>query len=160
MKTEDDKLWHSLTNYTFWEKKKDRNFVTMFTNDISYIKAWNNYIAWLYIIWLEFGWNLQTWNTLRQPATEDWFFSDWQVLLATNMSSNVYSSVLWKRYTKEFCTYFCTLFEIFIFCPKIQLKFHKKNCQKNLGWKTRENVGVLSKLIFGQNLTFRIVCSM
>ena len=30
-----------------------------------------------------------------------------------------------------------------------QLWFHEKNCQKkNLGWKTRENVGVLSKLNF------------
>ena len=70
-----------------------------------------------------------------------------------------------------------TLFEIFIFCPKIQLWFpekivhfwgvknswkccafglfscwqlwfHEKNCQKKIGWKTRENVGVLSKLNF------------
>ena len=67
------------------------------------------------------------------------------------------------------------MFEIFIFCPKIQLWFpekivdffgvknsrkccgfglfsywqlwfHEKNCQKIFGWKTRENVGVLSKL--------------
>ena len=72
--------------------------------------------------------------------------------------------------------YPATLFEIFIFCPKSQLWFpvkivdfllknswkccgfglfscwqlwfHEKNCQKNLGWKTRENVGVLSKLNF------------
>ena len=29
-----------------------------------------------------------------------------------------------------------------------QLWFHAKNCQKNFGWKTRENVGVLSKLNF------------
>ena len=29
-----------------------------------------------------------------------------------------------------------------------QLWFHEKNCQKNLGWKTRENVGVMSKLNF------------
>ena len=29
-----------------------------------------------------------------------------------------------------------------------QLWFHEKNCQKNFGWKTRENVGVLSKLNF------------
>ena len=70
-----------------------------------------------------------------------------------------------------------TLFEIFIFCPKIhfwfpekivdffwvkkswkccgfglyscwQLWFHEKNCQKKFGWKTRQNVGVLSKLNF------------
>ena len=27
-----------------------------------------------------------------------------------------------------------------------QLWFHKKSCQKNFGWKTHENVGVLSKL--------------
>ena len=27
-----------------------------------------------------------------------------------------------------------------------QLWFHEKNCQKKFGWKTRENVGVLSKL--------------
>ena len=70
-----------------------------------------------------------------------------------------------------------TLFEIFIFCPKIQLWFpdkivdffgvknswkccgfelfscwqlwlHEKICQKKIGWKTRANVGVLSKLNF------------
>ena len=29
-----------------------------------------------------------------------------------------------------------------------QLWFHEKNCQKTFGWKTRENVGVLSKLNF------------
>ena len=29
-----------------------------------------------------------------------------------------------------------------------QLCFHEKNCQKNVGWKTRENVGVLSQLNF------------
>ena len=29
-----------------------------------------------------------------------------------------------------------------------QLWFHEKNCQKKFGWKTRENVGVLSKLNF------------
>ena len=69
-----------------------------------------------------------------------------------------------------------TLFQIFIFCPKIQLWypekncpivlgetrenaavleflscwqlwFHEKNCQKNLGWKTRENVGDLHFLV-------------
>ena len=41
-----------------------------------------------------------------------------------------------------------TLFEIFIFCPKIQLWFHEKNCQKKNWVKTRENVGVWSKLHF------------
>ena len=69
------------------------------------------------------------------------------------------------------------MFEIFISCPKIQLWFpekivdflgvknswkwcgfglfsywhlwfHEKNCQKIFGWKSRENVGVLSKLNF------------
>ena len=68
----------------------------------------------------------------------------------------------------------CTLFKIFIFCPKNQLQFpekildfwvknlwkccgfglfscwqlwfHEINCQKKkFGWKTRENAGVLSK---------------
>ena len=29
-----------------------------------------------------------------------------------------------------------------------QLWFHEKNWQKRFGWKTRENVGVLSKLVF------------
>ena len=29
-----------------------------------------------------------------------------------------------------------------------QLWFHEKNCEKNFGWKTRENVGGLSKLNF------------
>ena len=33
-----------------------------------------------------------------------------------------------------------------------QLWFHEKNCQKNFGWKTRENVGVLSKLNFWTKL--------
>ena len=76
-----------------------------------------------------------------------------------------------------------TLFEIFILCPKIQLWFpekivnflgvknswkccgfglfsywqlwfHEKNFQKNLGWKTCENVGVLSKLNFRTKIWF------
>ena len=38
-----------------------------------------------------------------------------------------------------------TLFEIFIFCPKIQLWFHEK-IVNFLGWKNRENVGVLDVL--------------
>ena len=38
-----------------------------------------------------------------------------------------------------------TLFEIFIFCPKIQLWFPEKIVDF-LGWKTRENVGVLDFL--------------
>ena len=40
-----------------------------------------------------------------------------------------------------------TLFEIFILCPKIQHWFPEKIVDF-LGWKTRENVGVLSKLNF------------
>ena len=71
-----------------------------------------------------------------------------------------------------------TLFEISIFCPKIQLWFpeknyrivlgenswkccgfglfscwqlwfHEKNCQKSFGWKTCENVGDLHFLVVG-----------
>ena len=39
-----------------------------------------------------------------------------------------------------------------------QLWFHEKNCQKNFGWKTRENVGFFVKIEFlDKNLTFRIV---
>ena len=38
-----------------------------------------------------------------------------------------------------------TLFEIFIFCPKIQLWFPEKIVDF-LGWKTRENVAVLDFL--------------
>ena len=74
-----------------------------------------------------------------------------------------------------------TMFEIFIFCPKIQLWFpekkcrivlgenswkccglglftcwqlwfHEKNCQKNLGWKTRENVGDCWQLWFPEKI--------
>ena len=68
--------------------------------------------------------------------------------------------------------YFYTLFEIFIFCPKIQLWFPEKivdffvwktlenvavldflavdnfDFTRKIGWKTRENVSVLSKLNF------------
>ena len=76
-----------------------------------------------------------------------------------------------------------TLFEIFIFCPNIQLwfpekivdflgwktrenvvvldilavdnfDFTRKIVKKNLGWKTRENVGVLSKLNFWTKFDF------
>ena len=77
-----------------------------------------------------------------------------------------------------------TLFEIFIFCPKIQLWFPEKIVDF-FGWKTRENVlvldflavdnfdftrkivkkkigwktrGVLTKLNFWTILVFRIVC--
>ena len=39
----------------------------------------------------------------------------------------------------------CTLFEIFIFCPKIQLWFPEKIVDF-FGWKTRENVLVLDFL--------------
>ena len=38
-----------------------------------------------------------------------------------------------------------TLFEIFIFCPRIQLWFSEKMV-KFFGWKTRENVVVLGFL--------------
>ena len=38
------------------------------------------------------------------------------------------------------------LFEISIFCPKIQLWFHEKKCRIIFGWKTRENVVVLDFL--------------
>ena len=38
-----------------------------------------------------------------------------------------------------------TLFEIFIFCPKIQLLFPEKIVEF-LGWKTRENVMILDFL--------------
>ena len=81
-----------------------------------------------------------------------------------------------------------TLFEIFIFCPKIQLWspekicrfvlgenswkccgfglfscwqlwFHEKNCQKKFGWKTRENVGIFVKIEFlDKKWRFRTVC--
>ena len=80
----------------------------------------------------------------------------------------------------------CTLFEIFIFCPKIQLWFPEKIVDF-FGWKTRENVVILDflavdnfdftrkivkkiwvknswkcwgfvKIEFLDNLTFRIVC--
>ena len=79
----------------------------------------------------------------------------------------------------DFNSGICTLFEIFIFCPKNQLwfsekvvnflgwktrenvvvldfwavdnfDFTRKIVKKKFGWKTRENVGVLSKLNFGQ----------
>ena len=85
------------------------------------------------------------------------------------------SLIAWQAFS--FLWHIYTLFEIFIFCPKIQLWFpekvvdffsaknswkccgfglfscwqlwfHEKNCQKKIGWKTRENVGVLSKLNF------------
>ena len=39
-----------------------------------------------------------------------------------------------------------TLFEIFIFCPKIQLWFPEKIVDFFFGWKTRENVVVLDFL--------------
>ena len=80
-----------------------------------------------------------------------------------------------------------TLFEIFIFCPKIHLwfpekivdflggkicdnvvvldfladdnfDFTRKIVKKKFGWKTRENVGGFVKIEFlDKNLTFRIV---
>ena len=59
-----------------------------------------------------------------------------------------------------------TLFEIFIFCPKIQLWFRKKIVDF-FGWKTRENVVVLdflavdnfdfTKKVKKKSKTFRIV---
>ena len=84
--------------------------------------------------------------------------------------------LLKEKYFHYFLNTLRTLFEIFIFCPKIQLWFpeiivdfffgvknswkcfgfglfscwqlwfHEKNCQKKFGWKTRENVGVLDFL--------------
>ena len=52
-----------------------------------------------------------------------------------------------KKHRKSLCTvtYFRTLFEIFVFCPKIQLWFPEKIVEF-LGWKTRENVVVLDFL--------------
>ena len=64
-----------------------------------------------------------------------------------------------------------TLFEIFIFCPKIQLWFPEKNCRIVLGenswkccgfglfscwqlWFHEKNCNVLSKLIFRQKFDF------
>ena len=50
-----------------------------------------------------------------------------------------------------------TLFEIFIFCPKIQLWFPEKIVDF-LGWKTRENVVVLDFLAVDNfDLTRKIV---
>ena len=89
--------------------------------------------------------------------------------------------VLTKKKMNNFST--CTLFEIFIFCPKIQLWFPEKNVDflrwktreivvvldflaidifdftrkivnKKFGWKTRENVRVLSKLNFWTQFDF------
>ena len=45
---------------------------------------------------------------------------------------------------------FNTLFEIFIFCPKIQLWFPEKIVDF-FGWKTRENVVVLDSLALDNN---------
>ena len=46
-----------------------------------------------------------------------------------------------------------TLFEIFIFCPKIQLCF-PENIVDFFGWKTRENVVVLDFLV-ADNFDFK-----
>ena len=46
-----------------------------------------------------------------------------------------------------------TLFEIFIFCPKIQLWFPEKIVDF-FGWKTRENVAFCQSWIFGQKFDF------
>ena len=80
-----------------------------------------------------------------------------------------------------------TLFQIFIFCTKIQLWypekiddffwvknswkccglglfscwqlwFHEKNCQKNLAEKLVKMLGGCQNWIFGQKIDFRIVC--
>ena len=51
-----------------------------------------------------------------------------------------------------------TLFEIFIFCPKIQLLISRDNCRFFFGWKIRENVGVLYFLAVDNfNFTRKIV---
>ena len=95
--------------------------------------------------------------------------------------NNTVSLIQWEHRLKLINAHLLiTLFEIFIFCPKIQLWFsekivdfsgvknswkccgfscwqlwfREKNCQKNIGRKTRENVGVLSKLNFGQKIYF------
>ena len=90
-------------------------------------------------------------------------------------SANNWSNLLPSKFQDLFPA---TLFEIFIFLSKYsiliswencrvffwlknswkclgfrhfscwQLWFHEKNCQKKFGWKTRENVGVVSKLSF------------
>ena len=41
-----------------------------------------------------------------------------------------------------------------------QLWFHEKICQKEIGWKTRENVGVLSKLNFWTKIWLFELCEL
>ena len=50
-------------------------------------------------------------------------------------------SIFWVKNSWKYCGF--GLFSSW------QLWFHEKNCQKKIGRKTRENVGVLSKLNFG-----------
>ena len=85
--------------------------------------------------------NLTSMRIIIDPATA------FTLLLFSRTASTVAHTVA-KLYFLSKKIIFHTLFEIFIFCPKLQLWFHEKNCQKIFGWKTRENVGVLSKLNF------------
>ena len=89
----------------------------------------------------------------------------------------------YKKESRNQISHQYTLFKIFIFCPKVQiwfsekileffwceksrkccgfglfscwqLWFHEKNCQKKIGWKTRENMVVCQNWIFGQKFDF------
>ena len=64
-----------------------------------------------------------------------------------NMKESFYASLVFLiKLQIDFELSFYTLFEIFIFRPKIQLWFPEKIVDFFLGWKNRENVGGLDFL--------------
>ena len=99
--------------------------------DFSYTWSWKH--------WVSDSWKASV------PENPEFCFNA-QRLLGSNLArieqrqSKIYGNG-WFLPTFEF-----TLFEIFIFCPKIQLWFPEKIIDF-LGWKTRENVGVLDFLV-------------
>ena len=113
-------------------------------------------------------------SKMAEKKTKMGFEQKLQMRIADHLRKNTQKVISQSFFFKN------TQFEIFIFCPKIQLWFpkkivdffgvknswkfcgfrllncwqlwfHEKNCQKKIGWKTRENVGVLSKLNFWTN---------
>ena len=126
-------------------------------------------------------------SLLSRYDTKSHFFAHMIIILRTlmtlpcfNRNNATHSKLTFFSHQDLRDSWWCslsTLFEIFIFCPKIQLWFPEKNCrfswgenswkccgfglfscwqlwfhekiwQKNFGWKIRENAGLLSKLNF------------
>ena len=79
---------------------------------------------------------------------------DWTLVKYSHcLKSSFFVQKIQLWFPEKKCRFFLCLKNSWKFCgfglfSCWQLWFHEKNCQKYFEWKTRENVGVLSKLNF------------